>query len=346
MNPKAGKALAGIAALGLGALVLSGGAKRASGASSPASGPPPKPNPNPKPQPGGPPPVPSGGPVQKTLQAQLVAPAGGWTGGRAIINNDLVRSDRWLESPETLRGMAAVPTNRTTLGRWSLRDQTIVATWLEAGALRVPGWVDVDVVHLLPDGSSPTLTVTVSSDAVALEDLRVRGSILAAQCIADKFDSLLPTFGIVDAAYGASDRRPAHPLVPTPVPTERMRSIAAWLLEDDLIGPIGTQRLTRTVGKEYVLHPGLVAKPDHGTMYGWELANGAVIQSPLDGASFAHEATYFDYSQVVTLVHRDAKLDGQGVDLADIYQTRPELVMQGRKGAVPIRHPLVPLVKP
>lgn len=333
------KALGALAAVG-GVMLLA--AKPARAASSappltPARSPSPSPSPSPKPAPS---PQPGGEIMPHTLEAQLVKPADGWTGGRAIIDRELVSSTRWLESPE--RAGEVVTTDRTTLRHWTMRDEVTVAVWLPKGELSVPGWIDVDLTHLHEDGSSDTLTVTVSSDAVALADLRVRCSILAAQCIADAFDAMLPTFGIVDAAWAASNRLAAHPLVPSPVPTSRMRSIAAWLIEDDLTGPVSAS-LTRTTGKEYVMHPGLVQRPNSGTMYGWQLKTGQVIQSPKDGASFAHEATYFDYSQVTTLVRRQAKLNGQLVELASIYQTRPELVMGGRKtGPVPIRHPLVP----
>jgi hypothetical protein len=288
----------------------------------------------------------------------LVPPAGGWGGGRALIANDLVPPSRWLESPETLH-TGSVATNRTTLGRWTVRDETTVGLWLPSGALSVPGWADVDVLHINADGSSHTLTVTVSTDAVRLGgDIRICCSILAGQCIADAFDAMLPTFGIVDAAWGAAAIRLApHDLVPNPVPTSEMMSIAAWLLEESLINasladaianpkgatPQQVQGLIRTIGKEYVLHPGLATNPNHGTMYGWQEPDGRVQQSPINGASFAHEATYFDYSQKVTLVKKLAKLDGQPIALADVYQLMPELVMEGRKGAVPIRHPLVPV---
>ncbi len=306
-----------------------------------------------------------------SLQSMLVEPTDGWQGGRALIAHTFIPPAQWLESPELRRPgepqlspLGMVATDRTTLGHWSVRDDQIVTFWLPEGALSVPAWVDVDMTYLYQDGNSRTLTVTVSADAVLLGgDVRVSGSILAAQCIADAMDAMLPTFGIVNAAWlAAGTKLPPHDLVPTPVSTSEMMSVAAWLLEETLIqGSLAdwysawvtnpttlkggeVLGLIRTIGKEYVLHPGLAQKPNAGTMYGWQELDGRAQQSPINGASFFHEATYFDYSQRITLVKKMARLNGQAVALADVYQHYPELVMGGRPGAVPIRHPLVPLV--
>jgi hypothetical protein len=221
---------------------------------------------------------------------------------------------------------------------------------LERGDITVGGWTRVRVVYG-PD----ELLVDVSNDAPKIGgDLRVRTSILAAQLIADNFGALLPTAGIMEAAWKQAKVR----LVPHPRGQTAMMSIGEWLAHDAQIDAeiAGRTGLISPLGKEYMLHPWLlkphavdpvthfaISGPDAATMGGWIWPNGVWIQSQGAGASFAHEARYKDYSHLERLVARACILNGLPADLADVYRSHPDLVMGGRRYGMPVpsRHPWV-----
>lgn len=313
------------------------------------------------PAPSSPPPTPP--PAAKTLQGQLVEPVGGWTGARKLIAQDLAPPGAWLHSPEgamvTSPRVKADPHN--TVYRIYQRDVVVMEKWLPLGMLSVTGWTNITLFEssmavggkLIPRTSSDpdyrSLTVTVANSPVLVAgEVPLSCSILAAQVICDAWDCILPTFAIVDETWKAASQRLApRPLVQTVADEAVMMSIAMWLQESDQIADElraqgNQQSLTATWGKEYVMHPGLivpwrdhrgVVQPENmnaATMYGWHLPTGVAIQSPEDGVSFAHQASYFDYSHRVRPVKRQCVLDGKPADLADVYRYDAGMVCHGR----------------
>jgi hypothetical protein len=151
--------------------------------------------------------------------------------------------------------------------------------------------------------------------------------------IANAFDFTLPTRKLVDAIYDQSTVR----LTPAPLrPGPQMASNAYYREHDCLIkeqapgGPAAPPLMIAGHKKDVVLTPRLQAQPGRVAIYGWHRQDGRPIQ-PL---SLVHGIEYVDYSHGVRLVSRTAVLDGEPVDILDLY-TNPELsVLLSDEGAL------------
>ncbi len=153
--------------------------------------------------------------------------------------------------------------------------------------------------------------------------------------IANAFDFTLPTRKLVDAIYAQSSVR----LTPAPLqPGPQMASNAYYrehdcLIKDQAHGGAAANPLIAGHKKDVVLTPRLQAQPGRVAIYGWHRQDGRPIQ-PL---SLVHGIEYVDYSHGVRLVSRRALLDGELVDLLDLY-TSPELsVLLSDEGALPVQ---------
>lgn len=183
-------------------------------------------------------------------------------------------------------------------------------------------WVPLTVQH-----SGHSMEVLVMGDALRLGDdarfLRVTVTHRTAQQVADLLDGALPTTRISDythVAAGAKLRACLQKPDAGMASTQRM-----WTHSDAVTEArqaYGKPSLASTVGKDWVLTNSLVGRPDRAANYGWhdtgaayESPGGLAVWQPL---GLAHDLDHVDYSQVVRLVSRKARLDGAEVDLFDL----------------------------
>lgn len=235
------------------------------------------------------------------------------------------------------------------------RDAELVA-WLEQGVLDPIRWVPI------PMPRNPALVVRVPADALSMGGVRLCGSMVAAQRIADRLGMLLPTAGIIAARYAAAAVKIGRWPMGHALPPQRPGGpagwcnpgggVLAWLDEQDGIEQLleeggGRARagILDTTGKDYVLGPYVVQHPDRCSIFGWYGLDGLPQQSPATGGGGGHELAYFDYSHRIMLVHRTAHYNQLEVDLARVYEERPELVSySGLPERIPARHPGIPRV--
>ena len=79
------------------------------------------------------------------------------------------------------------------------------------------------------------------------------------------------------------------------------------------ISPVGL--LVSGLKKDVVLTNRLTSRPSKVAIYGWHRQNG----SPWQPLSTVHGWSYVDYSHGIRLIARRAKLDGNDVDLDQLY---------------------------
>lgn len=184
-------------------------------------------------------------------------------------------------------------------------------------------WVPLD----LREGAHH-VTVFVSADAFAVGEPAdyFRPSLRATtlQIVADMLRAMLPTSKIVDEAHHqASVRVEPFPRAPGP----DMGS-TRWMIEQNakVTAAIGGRRgLTSTVGKDWVLTPRLVGRPDLCANYGWP-SEKATLVNPYNGLRVyqtigcAHNRWHVDYSQVGRLVLRECVVDGVTRDLGEVLK--------------------------
>ncbi len=220
-----------------------------------------------------------------------------------------------------------------------------ILSWLDSGKLDTPVWRRIPV--------RGGLEVEVTADNVSCGQVRLCGPMAAAQYIADAWNALIPTAGIVDAIYKARElTAPPQSIGWTAKNQDGDETWVNpgggklwWLYYADRVVAAGLPPAPASIlsplGKDYVLDPRQNQHPDKCAIYGWQRTNGVATQSPETGASFIHELGYFDYSHGVRLVRRRAWLDGNEVDLAEVYQKRPQLVSyKGLPvGPIPLRQP-------
>lgn len=311
-------------------------------ATNPTPTPNPQPQPQPQPQPG--PTTPKGPAV---LVAQTETPAGGWSGGRAILARDIpiadwITSNGWPEGAKENDGRGERSDYLVPGYGWFPRDR-LAQEWDKQGLVVFSGWT------WIPLASGRDVLEVEISDSVALlgGDVRLTISMLGAQAIADRHGCILPTAAMVDQCWKLKAQTlPDSPLVPNPVPAVNMCSVAASLLEDTRVFPHfrpAMKGIAATWGKEYTLTPALAHNPDVSNIYGWHRADGTVWQSPGSGGGSVHPARYFDYSHTFRLVKPVARLNGTQVALPPLYTARPDLVGGTRFGnqPCPLRQPLV-----
>lgn len=228
------------------------------------------------------------------------------------------------------------------------RDPWILAK-CDAGALDPPRWVWVDV----RDG----LQVQVMADVLSYGGVRLCGSVVAAQGVADAWDAMIMTPAISDAVWRAATVR-IKPVNMDPNPggakafmlyqADRVEAKLAEKLHALSTSGVNVEPyIIATLGKDYVLDSRAPQHKGQTAIYGWHTGKDgsdmSVIQSPLTGASYKHHLTFFDYSQSIRLVRRRCKLNGKAEDLQRIYQELPKLVNFTPAGLpCPVRYPAIP----
>ena len=182
----------------------------------------------------------------------------------------------------------------------------------DAGTLAPIDWVEVDV----GDG----LTVTTSADALKASipevdrPLRLPVSYQEAVEICRANQWVVPTQAVSDAIWRAAKVRvPPVPLVIKPEDAQFMKTIAWSIRHNANIDktPIEPGTLVADVGKDWVLDNGIAVS--HAVNYGWRQLNGTLIQT----LGHRHDAGHWDYSQVLRVVQRRARLRGETIDLLD-----------------------------
>ena len=261
-----------------------------------------------------------------------------------------------------LSSLLAKQARATSGDPWAELERSAQPAQRDAWAERVIRGGELDPVIWHPVTMRGGLTVYVTGDQLSWKGIRVRASNRIAQLAADELGALLPTAAIVRATHQAAERQiDALPEAPNPG-----ASVAGWRRHEERIasalaryGSPGRPhaRLTSSTGKDYVLRAGAV-RPDLLLFYGWRSAQMGqtpwnvdfpepMIQDPQGGGGVGaaidggHAIGYFDYSHGIRLVRRTAELDGQPIDLADVYRSTPELVshLPGDKRPIPLRHP-------
>lgn len=191
--------------------------------------------------------------------------------------------------------------------RWIL-DQVI------AGRHDPIAWVTLDWVF-----GGHRYAIRFASDALKIDGVRVNVSHATAQRIADVLGLWLPTSKISDLIHASAS------VVLRPklgAPDSAMASTARMLqhsrlVDVDLRGRIDGGGHVSTVGKDWVNTSRLEGRPDRAANYGWHdtaAPNGKVWQT----VGLAHDRDHVDYSQTLRLVARQAGVDGELIDIAEL----------------------------
>jgi len=245
-------------------------------------------------------------------------------------------------APYPFPGRSKIEAWKESAGSSPPERLTHILAALDAGHIDAPTWRRIKV--------RGGLEVEASSDGVTLGLVRLCGPMAAAQYIADHFDALICTAGIVDAIYAARDATAAPQTLGWQEGGKWRNpggSLPWWMYYADRLAaklPPTPGAVLSPIGKDYVLDARQPEHPDRCAIYGWQNVSGVAIQSPATGASFIHELSFFDYSHTIRIVRRRAWLNGAEVDLASIYQNQPRLVSYKAlpTGPIPTRHPDIP----
>lgn len=167
----------------------------------------------------------------------------------------------------------------------------------------------VVVLEVLPD------VLAVGSDR---DFLRVPLSPQAAQIIADRTGTSLPTSRISDAVWTAATLRMAPQPIP---PSEAMTTVPVfqdhhWLIDAAWPDGVGHGVTVAGIKKDVVLTPRLADESGRVAIYGWHEQNGIPIQPLYTG----HTDDWVDYSHGVRLVSRRVLIDGVEHDLVDLLE--------------------------
>lgn len=143
-------------------------------------------------------------------------------------------------------------------------------------------------------------------------------SIVTAQKVADEIGAMLPTKKIVDEiwkqAHGKIDivtQTPDKTMVTSPVFLKQSRDVIA---KRALLGaPLGA--LMDGGFKNYILVPGLAARPGQTCIYGFHRLNGKPVQDP---NLSAHDRDYVDYSQCPRFISLEMFVGDDLLNVADV----------------------------
>lgn len=187
----------------------------------------------------------------------------------------------------------------------------------EAGTLEPITWAQVDV----GDG----LTIVVSTDALKALIPEVEHPIRLPVsykesieiCRANRW--LVPTQPFSDAIWRKAQAR-IQPvgLVLKPEDTKFMKTIAWSIRHNANIDKMKLDpgALVADVGKDWILDNGISVRS--AVNYGWRQLNGV----PLQTLGHRHDASHWDYSQVLRVVQRRAMLRCENIDLLDYLEKR------------------------
>lgn len=202
------------------------------------------------------------------------------------------------------------------------------------------------------------LKVEVSEDAVKwIDGVRYAVSCQLAQQVADELDAILPTPLIVDAIWTLT--HPSQRLGPHPQPITS--SLAGNRRHHDALEKqLGPSPCGLVAGwKDWVLSAKCWGTGQPAVNYGWHAAQPGATQwrgirlhpaatpgvAPvIQPVAAAHNVLHSDYSQLLRLVRRKARLDGREVDLGELLQS-DDARWIAHDGPLPgDRHPAVPRV--
>ena len=182
----------------------------------------------------------------------------------------------------------------------------------ERGELAPIQWTEID--------AGGGLVVTVSCDALKARipeverPLRLPVSYAETIVICRALGCLPPTRAVSDAIWSAAAVIVSpRALVRTMADTRMMRTVEWSIRHNDAIDRVDLDPalLVADVGKDWILDNGLARRG--AVNYGWRLNKGRLLQ-PL---GHAHDASHWDYSQVLRAVRREAVLNGTTIDLID-----------------------------
>lgn len=149
--------------------------------------------------------------------------------------------------------------------------------------------------------------------------MRMPLSPVAAQRMADLYGLSLPTPKMVQAIWQASTKRPP------PAPLPNVQALATYLQHSRAVdaqigaiygGVVEPGAIVAGHKKDVVLTNTLLAHPGNVAIYGWQNADGSVIQ-PLNSTS--HADNYADYSHGIRLVLPTMIVDGAEMPLAQVF---------------------------
>ena len=180
----------------------------------------------------------------------------------------------------------------------------------ERGELDVVQWTEIDAGN--------GLRVTVSNDALKARipeverPIRLPASYAATIVICRALGCLPPTAAVSDAVWAAASVIvPPHALVLNATDVRLMNTIEWSIKHNDAVdaASLDPSALAADVGKDWILDDGIGVRG--AVNYGWRVDKAHLLQ-PL---GHAHDASHWDYSQVLRAVKREATLNGEAIDL-------------------------------
>lgn len=195
------------------------------------------------------------------------------------------------------------------------RDAAILA---RIGNLEFEYW-DIQI-----QGKNHLGVFRVFRDAAKIDGVRITVTARCAQQIADRLHASLTTPAIEDWIYSQSNLR-------LPVVVEALETMSTNKVMishsrklDALVG--GESGLIGNVGKSWSLANGLLTHPGMAMNYGLFTRSSKhlsvtgkfrVIQQP----GYRHNLAHYDYIQNLRLISRSCIVDGQTIDLWDVYES-------------------------
>ena len=182
----------------------------------------------------------------------------------------------------------------------------------ERGELAPIEWTEID--------AGGGLVVRVSNDALKARipeverPLRLPASYADTIVICKALGCLPPTRAVSDAIWGAAAVIvPPRGLVFTAADVKQMNTVEWSIRHNDAIDAtdLDPAVLVADVGKDWILDNGIGQRG--AVNYGWRVNKTRLLQ-PL---GHGHDASHWDYSQVVRAVRREAVLNGTEIDLID-----------------------------
>lgn len=211
--------------------------------------------------------------------------------------------------------------------------QGSIPPWIASGV-----WQPVDVEADIK-GATYHLRYFATPDYFSIGDdnydfLRMPARPPTYQTIASALMAILPSRRMVNAIWGSAGSAGNARLEPHPLPgAADTRSSAPFIQINDIIndqlekiGKWPTTSLIAGQKKDVVIGPGL-----DGTkvaIYGWHQKNGKPIQ-PYPGP---HDVEHVDYSHGGRLVSRAAFLNGEAIDLAQLFVDKDFSVLVSDQG--------------
>lgn len=203
----------------------------------------------------------------------------------------------------------------------------------------------------------------VFEDALKVDGVRVNVSAVTQQQIADLLCCVLPTAKLYDLMWHLAENK-ADPH-PQPITSTTAAMIDHSKKIDLEVG--NAPGLKSTVGKIWIIDNSLASKPGKACNYGWHFntgtsfkgiagnVNASLIKNPKTGQywymiqsrGWHHSAAHVDYSQVCVLVSKQCWVDGQEMDIMDVF-SNPELApLCVHDGVLKVtRQPNVPELSP